>query len=90
MEDSVTLQANKSGKLWAEDPDQWDKLCTEEGCPICANPMPEEWVLAETDLVWATRQAKATIPGYVCVTCKQHAKEPFDLSPEDQVMGSGA
>ena len=84
MQDSYLLHANNSGRLWSEDPDEWRRLSSEAGCPICESPMPEDWVLAETPIVWVTAQAEASIPGYVCVTCKLHVIEPFDLPPEKQ------
>ena len=87
MEETVTLHANqKSGRFWTEDPDAWARLCTPEGCPICQGPPPPDWVLAETSILWVTAQSKATLPGYVCLTCKRHAVEPYELSPQDQAQ----
>jgi len=84
MEATITLNANKSGRLWTEDPNKWAYLSTPEGCPICQGPMPAEWILAETPILWATAQKIASLPGYVCLTCKRHVVEPYELSPQEQ------
>lgn len=41
-------------------------------------------LLAETPMVEAVSAESVPLPGYVCVTSKKHAVEPFDLSVEDQ------
>ena len=81
--ESITIEANRSGKLWSEDPDGWRALCTPEGCPWCQGPgPPAEDVIAETSGCWVTAPVEATLPGYVCVSTKAHAVEPYDLDDE--------
>jgi diadenosine tetraphosphate (Ap4A) HIT family hydrolase len=89
MEESITLHANQSGRLWTEDPEAWARLCTPAGCPICSNPRPPEaptpdWILAETPILWVTAEEDATLPGYACVCCKRHVVEPYELPPQEQ------
>jgi diadenosine tetraphosphate (Ap4A) HIT family hydrolase len=82
-EDSITIAANQSGKLWSEDSERWRALCTPEGCPWCQGPgPPEEDVIAETETCWVTAPLEATLPGYVCVSTKSHAVEPFELDDD--------
>jgi diadenosine tetraphosphate (Ap4A) HIT family hydrolase len=84
-DESITIRPNRSGKLWSEDPEQWRALTTREGCPWCQGPgPPAEDVIAETDLYWVTAPVDATLPGYVCVSTKSHAVEPYDLADEDR------
>jgi diadenosine tetraphosphate (Ap4A) HIT family hydrolase len=55
---------------------------SESSCPICANGEPLD-VVAELAATWITAQADAPLPGYVCVVCKLHVIEPFELpTPE--------
>ena len=81
MEETITLQANQSGQLWTDDPDAWAHLCSPEGCPICQEGPPQSDILAETPMVWICGQPEATLPGYICITSKQHVVEPYELSP---------
>ena len=84
MDDSITLQANRSGQLWTADPGAWARLCTSSGCPVCDGPPLPEWILAETPILWVTAQSEAPLPGYVCLACKRHVVEPYELSPQEQ------
>jgi hypothetical protein len=45
----ITIEANQSGRLWADDPSAWAKLCAPEGCPMCGEERHPEWLLAETE-----------------------------------------
>ena len=85
MTDSIVIEANQSGRLWTEDPERWRRLCAGEGCPICEQGPPAIEVLAETPTCWVTAASEASLPGYVCVTSKVHAVEPYDLSEQEQV-----
>jgi len=85
MPDAITIEANASGKLWSDDPQRWQDLTTPAGCPICARPPPADHVVAETERCWVTADEMATLPGYVCVTAKHHAVEPYELAKADQV-----
>jgi len=80
---SITIEANDSGRLWAEDPVAWERLCTPQGCPMCTNPQPE-WDLAETEVCVVSAWPEAVLPGYACVVSKHHVTEPFDLPPAEQ------
>jgi diadenosine tetraphosphate (Ap4A) HIT family hydrolase len=57
---------------------------SESSCPICANGKPLD-VVAELETTWITAQADAPLPGYVCVVCKRHVIEPFEL-PESELI----
>jgi diadenosine tetraphosphate (Ap4A) HIT family hydrolase len=85
MAESILIEANQSGRLWTEDPDQWRSLCTQGGCPVCDTGPPRSEILAETPSCWITAASEASLPGYVCVTSKLHVIEPYDLSEDDQV-----
>jgi diadenosine tetraphosphate (Ap4A) HIT family hydrolase len=80
---SVTIEANDSGRLWAEDPVAWERLRTPEGCPMCTDPQPD-WDLAETEACVVSAWPEAVLPGHACVVSKRHVTEPFDLSPDEQ------
>jgi len=60
------------------DPAVWASLVRPEDCPICTRGRPLD-VLVEMRASWATGQAEAALPGYVCIVSKTHAVEPFDL-----------
>lgn len=85
MSESIVIEANQSGQLWTEDPDLWRRLCTPAGCPVCKPGPPRSEILAETPSCWITAASEASLPGYVCVTSKVHAIEPYELSEDDQV-----
>jgi diadenosine tetraphosphate (Ap4A) HIT family hydrolase len=65
--------------MWSEDPESWMRLCTPEGCPMCAEDPHPEWLLAETDICRISAWSEAVLPGYACVVAKRHVIEPFDL-----------
>jgi diadenosine tetraphosphate (Ap4A) HIT family hydrolase len=81
--DTITIRANASGRLWHENPDRWREICTPEGCPWCQGPgPPTDEILAETPTCWVTGGIEASLPGYVCVSTKAHAVEPYELDDE--------
>lgn len=82
---SITIEGNESGRLWAEDPEAWERLCTPEGCPMCGEDPHPEWILAETETCKVSAWREAVLPGYACVLSKKHVLEPFDLDEHDQV-----
>jgi diadenosine tetraphosphate (Ap4A) HIT family hydrolase len=86
MEESITIVANQSGRLWDDDPDAWRQLCTEDGCPICRRLASGDVsnVLAATAAVVVTAGPEVTLPGYVCVTSRRHVVEPYELGERDQ------
>jgi diadenosine tetraphosphate (Ap4A) HIT family hydrolase len=85
MDDSVTLHANASGRLWHEDPERWRAMLTRDGCPWCQGPgPPADDVIAETETCWVTTPVVAPLAGYACVSTKEHATEPYDLDAETQ------
>ncbi len=86
MSDKLTIQANQSGHLWSDDIEKWKSMCSQDGCVVYAElPKPKGMhILAETSMVWAVSDEQVTIPGYVCVTYKKHAIDPFDLSAQEQ------
>ena len=86
MSERLTIQANQSGRLWLDDIEKWRTMCAQDGCIVCMDsPMPKGMhVIAETSMVRAVSNEQVTITGYVCVTCKKHAIEPFELTVEEQ------
>jgi diadenosine tetraphosphate (Ap4A) HIT family hydrolase len=86
MEDTITIEANQSGRMWSNDPDAWERLSREESCPICARIAAGDPtnVVAATPAVLVTAQPDATLPGYVCVTSLRHAVEPYELDRAEQ------
>ncbi len=84
--DAITITPNASGQLWTQDPKQWRDLCSREGCPWCQGPgPPAEDIVAETERCWVTAPVVAAVPGYVCVSTKAHAVEPYELDEHLQV-----
>jgi diadenosine tetraphosphate (Ap4A) HIT family hydrolase len=76
----LTIPRNRSGALWADDPEAWRALTTEDGCPWCQGPgPPAAEVMAETATCWVTAPVVAPLPAYVCVSTKAHVIEPYDL-----------
>jgi diadenosine tetraphosphate (Ap4A) HIT family hydrolase len=86
MRQEITIAANESGRLWTDDVERWNALCSPEGCIVCSDEgLPSGMhLLAETPMVEALSAENVPLSGYVCVTSKRHAVEPFDLSVEDQ------
>jgi diadenosine tetraphosphate (Ap4A) HIT family hydrolase len=86
VEQSITIVANQSGRLWSDDPDAWRHLASEDGCPICVRLRSGDVtdVIAATAAVLVTAEHDAALPGYVCVTSRHHVVEPFELSEIDQ------
>jgi diadenosine tetraphosphate (Ap4A) HIT family hydrolase len=81
---TLEIEANESGRLWSDDPDEWRRLCTPEGCPMCGDDPHPEWVLAETELCRISAWSQAVLPGYACVLSKRHVIEPFELAEDEQ------
>lgn len=79
----ITIEASESGRLWAEDPAAWRRLCTPAGCPVCGQQR-RDWVLAETRLCLIAAGPAAPLPGYACVLTKRHVVEPFELPESEQ------
>lgn len=65
------------------DGERWLALREGSECPICLNARPLD-IVAERETSWITAPVAAPLPGYVCVVSKQHAVEPFELSPAAQ------
>jgi diadenosine tetraphosphate (Ap4A) HIT family hydrolase len=83
---TITIAASESGRLWADDPSAWARLCTPEGCPMCGEERHPEWLLAETDVSKVSAAPEAVLPGYACVVSKVHVVEPFDLPNDEQMV----
>ena len=86
MRQEITIAANDSGLLWTDDVERWNSLCSPEGCIVCREEGSPSGmhVLAETPMVEVTSMESVPLAGYVCVTSKKHAVEPFELDVEDQ------
>ena len=86
MRQEITIAANDSGLLWTDDVERWNSLCSPEGCIVCREEdLPSGMhVLAETPMVEAMSMERVPLAGYVCVTSKKHAVEPFELDVEDR------
>ena len=65
------------GAVWS-DGAEWDRRKTPQGCIICRSERPLG-VLAETPTCWITAEPDAPLPGYVCVTSREHVNEPFEM-----------
>ena len=86
MEEKLTLEANRSGRLWAEDPEAWMHLCSKDGCPFCQEEgPPRSLVLCETPMLWVSGGLEPSLPGYICAICKRHVVEPYELSQSEQI-----
>src|SRR5918995_5560475 len=86
MRQEITIAANDSGRLWTDDVERWNALCSPEGCIACQNEgLPSGMhLLGETPMVEVISAESVPLPGYVFVASKKHAVESFDLSVEDQ------
>ena len=86
MRQEITIAANDSGRLWTDDVERWNALCSPEGCIACQNEgLPSGMhLLGETPMVEVISAESVPLPGYVFVASKKHAVEPFDLGVEDQ------
>ena len=86
MRQEITIAANDSGRLWTDDVERWNALCSPEGCIACQNEgLPSRMhLLGETPMVEVISAESVPLPGYVFVASKKHAVESFDLSVEDQ------
>jgi len=70
--DAISIKKNASGRLWAEDPARWRRLCSGEECAHCHRVSDDPWLLAETDACWAEARPEAVLPGYVCAVPHLH------------------
>ena len=86
MEQSTTLWANESGRLWGDDPQRWRLLSSPEGCRVCDRDPGSRGALVETAGCWISVWPEAPLPGYVCVFSKVHVVEPYELDEDQQVQ----
>lgn len=66
---------------WA-DPEEWRKLQSGEGCPICLSIQREgkcKGTVAELEACYLTTQPEQPVRGYCCLVLKRHAVELHDL-----------
>ncbi len=59
-------------------PDEWEKLRSGDGCPICEDGGPLG-VVAELETGYLTTQLEQPVRGYCCLILKRHAVELQDL-----------
>jgi diadenosine tetraphosphate (Ap4A) HIT family hydrolase len=63
--------------------EEWERLLTAEGCPICRSGGPDN-MLAELESSWlAMGDEQATLLGSCALFCKRHVVELHELGPED-------
>lgn len=72
--------------------ERWDALVRGEDCPLCAEVATQEQVtrdgyfVADLTLSRLRLSVHQSLPGYCVLLCKKHVREPYELSPEDQVL----
>lgn len=64
------------------DPQEWARLLTPEGCPICTSGGPTN-VIAEFGASWVVMSEEAPLPGSCALFLKRHAIELHDLTPAE-------
>ena len=70
--------------------DQWEALVRGEGCPLChevaleAHAHAEGYMVADLGISRLRLATNQALPGYCVLICKQHVREPHDLSPAEQ------
>ncbi len=60
------------------DAEEWRKLRSGEGCPICLDGGPSG-VIVELEMGYLTSQPEQPVRGYCCLVLKRHAVELQDL-----------
>jgi diadenosine tetraphosphate (Ap4A) HIT family hydrolase len=67
---------------WA-DPEEWARLVTPEGCPICTGGGPTH-IVAELEVSWLTMgDEPGPLPGSCALFLRRHAVELHDLEPDE-------
>ena len=72
--------------------DEWDALVRGDDCPLCAEvagvaPANEYgYTIADLAMSRLRLAANQWVPGYCVLICHKHAREPFELSPEDRAL----
>ncbi|MGH2370652.1 MAG: HIT family protein [Chloroflexota bacterium] len=72
--------------------ERWDALVRGEGCPLCAelaaNIQVNEhgYTIADLGLSRLRLAANQSVPGYCVLICRQHVREPYELSREARAI----
>jgi diadenosine tetraphosphate (Ap4A) HIT family hydrolase len=72
--------------------ERWDALVRGEGCPICVEAVSDAqvgedgYVVADLAMSRLRLSVHQSLPGYCVLLCKKHVREPYELSPEDQML----
>jgi diadenosine tetraphosphate (Ap4A) HIT family hydrolase len=72
--------------------ERWDALVRGEGCPLCAElaadaaVTDEGYVVADLAVSRLRLSTHQSLPSYCVLICKQHVREPYELSPAQQLL----
>ena len=72
--------------------EKWDALVRGENCPLCAEVARTEagneygYTIADLAISRLRLAANQSVPGYCVLICHKHAREPYELSPEDRAL----
>ncbi|MFN8476121.1 MAG: HIT family protein [Anaerolineae bacterium] len=72
--------------------EEWDALVRGDDCPLCAEVAGVEpaneygYTVADLAISRLRLAANQSVPGYCVLICHRHAREPFELSPEDRTL----
>ncbi|HEX8321989.1 HIT family protein [Longimicrobium sp.] len=65
------------------DPEEWARLVTSEGCPICTGGGPTH-IIAELEVSWLTMgDDPGPLPGSCALFLRRHAVELHELEPDE-------
>ena len=63
-------------------PEEWNRLCREESCPVCLRRQPTDSV-AELEASYVLAGEDAPMKGYCFLLLKRHAVELYELPPAE-------
>ncbi|MFN8496588.1 MAG: HIT family protein [Anaerolineae bacterium] len=72
--------------------EEWDALVRGDDCPLCAEVASVEpaneygYTVADLAISRLRLNANQSVPGYCVLICHRHAREPFELAPEDRAL----
>src|SRR5215471_10395987 len=72
--------------------DRWNELVRGEGCPVCVELQSDEgtnargYLIANLHVSRLQLQLNQYVKGYCLLIAHQHVREPYELSPADQIV----
>ncbi len=72
--------------------EEWDALVRGDDCPLCAEVAAPEtankygYTIGDLAISRLRLAANQSVPGYCVLICHKHAREPFELPPEDRAL----